>query len=148
MVAEIKPGISTFASSSVNSTAVEKYLKPLIDYAISKIPAAQQSSTPIYLFATAGIRGVYLPYAENLYAVVRRYLATTPFVFSPSWATTLSGDEEGTYGWDAINMLRQTLALPGGESWGAFDMGGATTQITFLLFLNSLINGWPTSPIL
>ena len=106
---KVNPGISTFAASSVNAAAVAAYLQPLIDYAASKIPAAQQSDTPIYLYATAGMRSVDPTYARNLYQVVRAYLLRGPFLFDPTWARTISGEEEGTFGWNAVNMLSQTL---------------------------------------
>lgn len=50
---KVKPGISSFAGSVGD---LGNYLDDLIDSAKQVVPADQQASTPIYLFATAGMR--------------------------------------------------------------------------------------------
>jgi Golgi nucleoside diphosphatase len=68
-----------------------------------------------------------------------------PFLFTSSHASVLSGEEEAVYGWAGANYLMGTL-LPeqnqnkDGSSpssaplttYGALDMGGASTQISFI----------------
>jgi apyrase len=43
----------------------------------------------------------------------------------------ISGEEEGTFGWVAVNYLQNTLSADPSTTIGALDMGGASTQITF-----------------
>ncbi len=65
---------------------------------------------------------------------VRTYLSNSilnPFFFRPSFARVISGEEEGVFGWLAVNQLQCTLLRSRTERWGALDLGGASTQITF-----------------
>ena len=48
-----EPGISTF---SINPKNVGPHLEPLLKFASNTIPLSKQSKTPIFLFATAGMR--------------------------------------------------------------------------------------------
>lgn len=56
--------------------------------------------------------------------------ATTGFKFQRDYARVLSGEEEGVFGWLTVNYLLGTLASP--HTLGALDMGGASTQISFI----------------
>lgn len=126
------PGISTFVSANINETAVRAYIKPFIDFAVSKIPESQRNSTPIYFFATAGMRLVNATQAANMYALIRNILSASPFLFRREWAKTIAGEEEGVYGWDAVNLLRGTVAGPLNATWGVAEMGGASMQFTYV----------------
>ena len=44
----------------------------------------------------------------------------------------LSGEEEGAYGWLAVNSELDGLSDPGTHSVGVLDLGGASMQITFV----------------
>jgi Golgi nucleoside diphosphatase len=92
-----------------------------------------------------------LPLGESdaVMAAVRAYLGDkkkNPFMFNDvEKARILSGEEEGAYGWIAINYLKGALkddidkGTKGGEggvaaasvTYGAVEMGGASTQISF-----------------
>jgi Golgi nucleoside diphosphatase len=50
---KVKPGLSEFGDSTDD---IDDYLDDLIDSAKQVVPADQQASTPIYVFATAGMR--------------------------------------------------------------------------------------------
>lgn len=73
-------------------------------------------------------------------ASVRNYLSTTPFKFQDKWARVISGEEEGVFGWITVNYLASTLVPQGGTTLGALDLGGASTQITFVAGVDILAN--------
>ncbi|GAA6024005.1 hypothetical protein JCM11491_002878 [Sporobolomyces phaffii] len=138
---KVEPGISTFGD---NPQDVAEYLKPLIEFAASVIPADQLSSTPIYLLATAGMR--LLPPAQQAAVLSSACSYMQSFSFHlPSCADQvriISGEEEGLYGWIAVNYLmdgfdKHEHAAGGDErqrhssTYGFLDMGGASTQIAF-----------------
>ena len=88
------------------------------------------ASIPFFLGATAGLR--LLPYAsrELIMSNTRGWLVTVannPFLFSPLYAKILSGEEEAVFGWIAVNYLSNRF---NGQSVGALDLGGASTQLT------------------
>lgn len=121
---------------------VAEYLRPLIEHAASIIPRDQLSSTPIYLLATAGMRLLPEDQREAVLAATCSYLRTFPFHL-PDCADqvrVITGEEEGLYGWIAVNYLmdgfdKHEHASAGdrkpSSTYGFLDMGGASTQIAF-----------------
>lgn len=93
---------------------VSEYLTPLLEHALHHIPPSQQSKTPIYVLATAGMR--LIP-EEKQAAILRQTCETikaqTPFLLdSPRGddpcgesVRIISGEEEGLWGWVAVNYL-------------------------------------------
>jgi len=69
---------------------------------------------------------------------VRSAMSASPFLFQPDWARVIAGEEEGVFGWLSANYVRNSLLASGGvpalsnATIGALDLGGASTQITFL----------------
>ncbi|GAA6049013.1 hypothetical protein JCM3770_005439 [Rhodotorula araucariae] len=137
---KVEPGISTLGA---DPDGVAEYLRPLIEHAASIIPPDQLPSTPIYLLATAGMRLLPSDQREAVLAATCSYLRTFPFHL-PDCADqvrVITGEEEGLYGWIAVNYLmdgfdkHEHTAV--GESrkhsstYGFLDMGGASTQIAF-----------------
>ncbi|BGP38346.1 Golgi apyrase [Rhodotorula kratochvilovae] len=137
---KVEPGISTLGT---NPNGVAEYLRPLIEHAASIIPPDQLPSTPIYLLATAGMRLLPPDQREAVLAETCSYLRTFPFHL-PDCADqvrVITGEEEGLYGWIAVNYLmdgfdkHEHTAV--GENrkhsstYGFLDMGGASTQIAF-----------------
>ncbi|XP_026190395.1 uncharacterized protein LOC34623475 [Cyclospora cayetanensis] len=61
------------------------------------------------------------------------------FRFKDDFARVISGEEEGVYGWVAVNAERKTLGAPPEETLGALDMGGSSSQITFCPFFTSIL---------
>ena len=65
----------------------------------------------------------------------------------PTQARILAGEEEGAYGWVAINYLKGTLVKDSEGSgtadpsitYGALEMGGASTQISFFKASQNII---------
>uniref|UniRef100_A0A672UAK3 Ectonucleoside triphosphate diphosphohydrolase 8 n=1 Tax=Strigops habroptila TaxID=2489341 RepID=A0A672UAK3_STRHB len=133
------PGISSYADDPAGAGAS---LKPCLDKAMEIIPAEQQRETPTYLGATAGMRLLReqnSTKAQQVFAEVAKAIGEYPVEFRG--AQVLTGNEEGSFGWISVNYLLETLVksqwvTPGvGRSEdvvGALDLGGASTQITFL----------------
>ncbi|NWW83786.1 ENTP8 diphosphohydrolase, partial [Rhynochetos jubatus] len=134
------PGISSYADNPAGAGAS---LKPCLDKAMKIIPAEQQQQTPTYLGATAGMRLLRKQNstkAEQVFAEVAKAIKEYPVDFRG--AQILTGNEEGSFGWITINYLLETLIkgsftgewihLPAEDVVGALDLGGASTQITFL----------------
>lgn len=93
--------------------------------------------------------------ADEVLRSVEETLQKLPFSYQGS--RTLSGQEEGAFGWVTVNylaerlkqvsvccqeclgerercphLLTMTVFLQGSETTGALDLGGASTQITFI----------------
>jgi Golgi apyrase len=133
-------GISSFA---YNPSAVGAYLSPLITHALSEIPPSLRSETPIFLLATAGMRLLPKPAQTSLLTAACSYLrSNTPFrLDEPSSVGScgssiriISGEEEGLFGWIAVNYLMDGFGNHNDShraTFGFLDMGGASTQIAF-----------------
>ncbi|XP_010211413.1 PREDICTED: ectonucleoside triphosphate diphosphohydrolase 1 isoform X1 [Tinamus guttatus] len=135
------PGISGY------SQATEKAgpsLTQCLRRAEEVIPPSQHAETPVYLGATAGMRLLSLENkdaADKVLSSVEKTLRSAPFNFQG--ARIISGQEEGAYGWITINYLLGSFKQSGwrkllhilksrSETSGALDLGGASTQITFV----------------
>ncbi|GAA6034814.1 hypothetical protein JCM8097_009312 [Rhodosporidiobolus ruineniae] len=135
-----EPGISTFGD---NPQGVADYLRPLIEHAASVIPADQLPHTPIYLLATAGMRLLPSEQQSAVLSATCDFLRSYPFQL-PDCAEhirIISGEEEGLYGWIAVNYLMDGFdkhehtgageRFKHSSTYGFLDMGGASTQIAF-----------------
>ncbi|KAM9323750.1 ectonucleoside triphosphate diphosphohydrolase 1 [Gastrophryne carolinensis] len=107
------------------------------------IPENKHKETPVYLGATAGMRLLRLTnprVADEVLSSVEQALCSFSFDFQG--ARIITGQEEGAYGWITINYLLGNfiqhtplvnfLANSRTETSGALDLGGASTQITFV----------------
>ncbi|CAL8317800.1 unnamed protein product [Lota lota] len=132
-------GISSYVGQS---GAAGRSLEACLDKAVTDIPKARHHLTPIYLGATAGMRLLALTHpnvSSRLLQEVGQKIQSYPFSYSG--AAILSGQEEGAYGWVTVNYLLENLIKygfvgrwlsPDRPTVGALDLGGASTQITFL----------------
>ncbi|KAG8435480.1 hypothetical protein GDO86_013422 [Hymenochirus boettgeri] len=116
-------------------------LQKCMDKAREVIPEQQQRETPVYLGATAGMRLLRLnnaTLADEVLSSVGSTLRSYPFEFQG--ARIITGQEEGAYGWITINYLLGNFLENSGwlgrlkqsATFGALDLGGASTQITFV----------------
>lgn len=102
------------------------------------LPSVDLSNTPFYMLATAGMRSLS-PWSQNLiYAVCTEVLmnrSVTPFVFKEGHLRTMSGEEEASFTWLAVNYDNPDCAYnmdcPGIGTTGQLDMGGASLQVSF-----------------
>ncbi|XP_004593663.2 ectonucleoside triphosphate diphosphohydrolase 8 isoform X2 [Ochotona princeps] len=134
------PGISSYAA---NPMGAAESLRDCLEEAVAHIPQAQHGETPLFLGATAGMRLLSQKnssQAAEVFDAVSRVLAHSPLDFRG--AELLSGRDEGAFGWITANYLLGRLVKysPVGK-WirpveealvGALDLGGASTQISFV----------------
>ncbi|XP_038046763.1 uncharacterized protein LOC119720971 [Patiria miniata] len=144
-------GVATFAN---DPNGLVPGLKSCLDIAELVLPEFSHYDTPVYLGATAGMRLLTKTNPEESEAVmqtVRQTLAETPFAFTDQTrqAAILTGETEGTSGWISANYLAGNLGvepatgdlvddltgskpIPTRPTFAALDLGGASTQITFI----------------
>uniref|UniRef100_A0A8C6ER49 Ectonucleoside triphosphate diphosphohydrolase 8 n=1 Tax=Marmota marmota marmota TaxID=9994 RepID=A0A8C6ER49_MARMA len=133
------PGISSYTS---DPTQAGESLKGCLEEALALIPENQYRGTPLFLGATAGMRLLSQKnssQAGDILAAVSGVLGQSPLDF---WgAEVLAGQDEGAFAWITINYVLGRLVKYSSGEWiqpaegtlvGALDMGGASTQISFL----------------
>nr|KAF6433314.1 ectonucleoside triphosphate diphosphohydrolase 8 [Molossus molossus] len=134
------PGISSYTS---NPAQAGESLRGCLEEALAVIPEAQRPQTPLFLGATAGMRLLSQKnssQAGDIFAAVTQVLGQAPLDFRG--AELLASQDEGALGWITINYVLGLLVKysfsgewirpPEGTLVGALDMGGASTQITFV----------------
>ncbi|XP_066436165.1 ectonucleoside triphosphate diphosphohydrolase 8-like [Eleutherodactylus coqui] len=134
------PGISSYAN---DPPAAGKSLVHCLDEAMAIIPAEKQKAAPAYLGATAGMRLLDLQNktaSDKVLAEVSKTISRYPVDFRG--ARIITGQEEGSYGWITINYLLESfMKYSFSGHWmrpistriyGALDLGGASTQISFI----------------
>ncbi len=125
-----EPGIADADCTRSPEQAVA-LIRSLVDHARESIgDQARMKETPLALLATAGLRQCAESYQQATLAAIREYLGSTPF--APAEARLITGAEEGRYGWVAVNYLLGRLGPDEPSTVGALDLGGVSTQITFL----------------
>ncbi|XP_072335877.1 ectonucleoside triphosphate diphosphohydrolase 1 isoform X2 [Scyliorhinus torazame] len=128
------PGISSYWMD-VKKAGLS--LKHCLRYAKEQLPDKQHHETPVYLGATAGmrlLRSQNQNLSQDILTSVEEFIKTFPFNFRG--ARIISGKDEGAFGWITINYLMGNFLQDqdGGNrpTVGALDLGGASTQITFI----------------
>lgn len=99
-------------------------------------------SYPLYLQATAGMRNLNSFERDIRMHIIRTVLMdvnVNPFHFLPDYARVISGEEEGIYGWLSVNNALNTIFSSAHETFGAIDLGGASTQLTFFPIDTSIL---------
>ncbi|XP_030610659.1 ectonucleoside triphosphate diphosphohydrolase 1 isoform X2 [Archocentrus centrarchus] len=122
-------GISSYASEPWKAG---ESLKACMSEAETNVPKERYRETPLYLGATAGMRLLNIENSsasDKVFDAVERALEKSPFSFQG--ARILSGQEEGAFGWVTVNYLDNRLKQ-GLLTTGALDLGGASTQISFI----------------
>ncbi|KAG1728588.1 nucleoside phosphatase family-domain-containing protein [Suillus paluster] len=137
-IMKVEPGLSTFAD---NPEGVSEYLAPLLKHARSQIPPSLESETPIFLLATAGMRLLTAVQQARVLSAACKYLkSASSFRIDDeskdgpcgSSVQIITGEEEGLYGWIAVNYLMDGFyGKDKKTTYGFLDMGGASTQIAF-----------------
>lgn len=135
---KISPGVSTFADKP--DDVWDDHYEPLIEYAERIIPKEKWKDTPIFVLATAGMR--LLPEKKRdalLDEVCHKIGKKTDFKLEncSEQIQIIGGETEGLYGWIGLNYLMGQLDNydPLNDyhlSYGFMDMGGASTQISFV----------------
>jgi len=125
---QVRGGLSS-ASSKLNDTLTE-----MLNFAEGILEDRKEDwyRFPVYLLATAGFRRLRPEQREGVLQTVRLILGESNFHSEPDFVRILSGEEEGAYGWLAVNSEMGSLSNPGPDSVGVLDLGGASMQITFV----------------
>ena len=132
-------GLSSFAD---NSEGVSTYLAPLLEHARTQIPPSLHSSTPLFLLATAGMRLISPTQQAQVLSSTCEFLKfhsnfriDDPSPAGPCGSSVriITGEEEGLFGWIAVNYLMDGFTRRSSDrtTYGFLDMGGASTQIAF-----------------
>lgn len=119
---KIYPGFATIELTQKN---INNYLNRL--FQVKEIPNV---SIPVYFYATAGMR-IVPPNKQDLYfKYLKQWIAKQPTLKLKD-AKTISGKEEGIYGWLAVNYQLGLLQDKEKPLVGVMDTGGASVQIVF-----------------
>jgi hypothetical protein len=126
---KVTPGISSFEAHPESAGAS---ITPLLELAERVVPAHEHSKTLVLLRATAGMRLLAKRRAQRIYtSLYEAVLARGTFRPRREDFGTLSGDDEGVFGWLSANyLLKRSGAISTLGSVGALDLGGGSTQIT------------------
>ncbi|KAF1748028.1 hypothetical protein GCK72_024495 [Caenorhabditis remanei] len=141
---KISPGLSTFGTKPDQAA---EYLRPLMELAELHIPEEKRPYTPVFIFATAGMRLIPDEQKEAVLTNLRTELPKiTSMQVLKEHIRIIEGKWEGIYSWIAVNYAlgkfnRTTQPdFPGTspgqarqKTVGMIDMGGASAQIAYEL---------------
>ncbi|XP_006815561.1 ectonucleoside triphosphate diphosphohydrolase 8-like [Saccoglossus kowalevskii] len=136
-------GLSSYLD---NPQDAGKSLEPCIEKtAMSAVPKDEYSQTPIMLGATAGMRLLEKEDKNVSDAIISSvWTSLEQYPFNVTNVSIISGESEGSFSWVTVNyLLGNFVEVPASLSsifWtstekhtvGAIDMGGASTQMTFI----------------
>lgn len=112
---------------------VVAYLDPLIQEARLFLPRHKIKSVPLFLMATGGMRRLEEQQHDEfliLRDAVTEYIKTCGF--GDSQYQTISGEDEGLYGWVAANYIDKKFR-PSADTHGFMEMGGESAQFAVAL---------------
>jgi hypothetical protein len=114
----VKPGLATLEVQQI-----PHYLDELFN------TLTVTKTLPVYLYATAGMRLLSTANQEKLYRAAKHWFTTHPD-FEIKEAKTITGTDEGVYGWVAANYQLGKFN-PQEKTMGVMDMGGASVEVAF-----------------
>uniref|UniRef100_A0A667GRZ1 nucleoside diphosphate phosphatase n=1 Tax=Lynx canadensis TaxID=61383 RepID=A0A667GRZ1_LYNCA len=125
----VKPGLSAFVDQPKQGAET---VQGLLEVAKDSIPRSHWKRTPVVLKATAGLRLLPEQKAQALLFEVREIFKKSPFLVPNDSVSIMDGSYEGILAWVTVNFLTGQLHGQSRETVGTLDLGGASTQITFL----------------
>lgn len=146
----VKPGLSAFVDQPKQGAET---VRGLLEVAKDSIPRSHWKRTPVVLKATAGLRLLPEEKAQALLLEVKEIFKQSPFLVPNDSVSIMDGSYEGILAWITVNFLTGQLHSHSQETVGTLDLGGASTQITFLpqfqllgIWIESCKTGNPGSP--
>lgn len=136
----LKPGLSAYADDVEKSA---QGIQELLDVAKQDIPFDFWKATPLVLKATAGLRLLPGAKAQKLLQKVEEVFKASPFLVGDDCVSIMNGTDEGVSAWITVNFLTGSLKTPGRSSVGMLDLGGGSTQITFLPSVEGTLQSSP-----
>eukprot|EP00074_Homo_sapiens_P098295 XP_016877306.1 ectonucleoside triphosphate diphosphohydrolase 5 isoform X4 [Homo sapiens] len=125
----VKPGLSAFVDQPKQGAET---VQGLLEVAKDSIPRSHWKKTPVVLKATAGLRLLPEHKAKALLFEVKEIFRKSPFLVPKGSVSIMDGSDEGILAWVTVNFLTGQLHGHRQETVGTLDLGGASTQITFL----------------
>ncbi|XP_056619874.1 ectonucleoside triphosphate diphosphohydrolase 5 [Triplophysa dalaica] len=126
----VKPGLSAYADTP---EIAGETLRELLRVAVRAVPPDRWKRTPVILRATAGFRLLPASKAQALLQQVRDVFDESPFYAPADSVGIMDGTNEGVLAWVTVNFLTGQLRPNTQTTDGILDLGGGSTQITFLL---------------
>ncbi|CRG95822.1 apyrase, putative [Plasmodium gallinaceum] len=142
----LKKSLSNIPINEIEDTLI-KLVNIAMDY-LKKINCSNKQkwkNYPFYFQATAGMRNLDSYERDLRMKIIRSVLSDSkinPFNFSNDYARVISGEEEGIYGWLSVNNALNTIFSKSYETFGAIDLGGASTQLTFFPVDTSILEDY------
>ncbi|XP_076834246.1 ectonucleoside triphosphate diphosphohydrolase 5 [Brachyhypopomus gauderio] len=140
----VKPGLSAYADMPDKGAET---VRQLLKVAKKTIPKEEWSRTPVVLKATAGLRLLPAEKASVLLDEVKEVFDDSPFFVPNNSVTIMNGKNEGVLAWVTVNFLTGHLYASTRKTVGILDLGGGSTQITFLPKSKQTVNTAPPSYI-
>uniref|UniRef100_A0A8C6LIP3 nucleoside diphosphate phosphatase n=1 Tax=Nothobranchius furzeri TaxID=105023 RepID=A0A8C6LIP3_NOTFU len=137
-----KPGLSAYADSP--ETAGET-VRRLLKVAKKAVPRLDWKRTPLVLRATAGLRLLPVEKAQALLDQVQHVFDESPFLVPDNSVSIMDGTNEGILAWISLNFLTGHLNANTKKTVGILDLGGGSTQITFLPKLKKTVETAPVA---
>ncbi|XP_038818576.1 ectonucleoside triphosphate diphosphohydrolase 5-like [Salvelinus namaycush] len=129
MFHSINPGLSAYADMpEMGGYTVRQLLK----VAKKTVPQLDWKITPLVLKATAGLRLLPPEKAQALLEQVQDVFDESPFFIPDDSVSIMDGTNEGILAWVTVNFLTGHLYAETRKTVGILDLGGGSTQITFL----------------
>ncbi|NWR49540.1 ENTP5 diphosphohydrolase, partial [Regulus satrapa] len=142
----VKPGLSSYADQPEKGAET---VKTLLDIAIDAVPPHLWKKTPVVLKATAGLRLLSEEKAQALLSeVVKEVFEESPFLVPEDSVGIMDGSHEGII--SALGAVLSMVLFAGQlsgqnqQTVGILDLGGASTQITFLPRFEETLKETPT----
>uniref|UniRef100_A0AAQ5YAK7 nucleoside diphosphate phosphatase n=1 Tax=Amphiprion ocellaris TaxID=80972 RepID=A0AAQ5YAK7_AMPOC len=125
----VKPGLSAYKD---NPEEGGNTIRQLLRIAKKTVPEDEWRRTPVVLKATAGLRLLPEDKASALLKEVRDVFDESPFFVPNNSVSIMNGANEGVLAWVTVNFLTGHLYSNTRRTVGILDLGGGSTQITFL----------------
>uniref|UniRef100_A0A3P9LM62 nucleoside diphosphate phosphatase n=1 Tax=Oryzias latipes TaxID=8090 RepID=A0A3P9LM62_ORYLA len=142
MFHSVKPGLSAYADAP---EVAGHTVRMLLKVAKKTVPRVDWKRTPLVLRATAGLRLLPAARAQALLDQIQLVFDESPFFVPDDGVSIMNGTDEGILAWVSLNFLTGHLKAQSKKTVGILDLGGGSTQITFLPTVRKTIKDAPAA---